>query len=266
MPPPVALATGARRSAVARRSDSSTGLTAPEATSTVFVPSSSRYRPVSSVSTVALESPPPAARNSTVRVAPEGALTVTRGRPRLRLRRSMTRRPSRMRPRRPSSSRSGSFISQWASRRRSSAWGPPPSKPRAHSQMWSLINWATRPFPTRSRISNGLSSRPCMSTTPVPGPASTCRNQRPHLGVSALPSTRAAVTGWRRPTSVSAGTKPRSSTRPVGLAGITAPRGLWKRLRTPANSGPTANRMAPPWRRYFAMLRKYDGGTTSRST
>ena len=39
--------------------------------------------------------------------------------------------------RRVSSSRSGSFISQCARRRSSSRCGPPPSKSRAHSQIWS---------------------------------------------------------------------------------------------------------------------------------
>ena len=45
-----------------------------------------------------------------------------------------------------SSSSSGSFISQCARRRSNSACGPPPSKPRAHSQAWSDSSSATRPL------------------------------------------------------------------------------------------------------------------------
>ena len=58
-----------------------------------------------------------------------------------------------------SSSRSGSFISQCESRRSRSRCGPPPSKPRAHSQIWSDNNSATRPSPSCDSTSSGFCVR-----------------------------------------------------------------------------------------------------------
>ena len=62
------------------------------------------------------------------RLCPLGSVTVTSTLPGLRLRRSTNSRPSITRPCRCSSSSSGSFMSQCASRLRISACGPPPSR------------------------------------------------------------------------------------------------------------------------------------------
>ncbi len=106
------------------------------------------------------------------------------------VRRSTAMRPSAMVAARRSSSSSGSFISQCASRRSNSACGPPPSKPRAHSQTWSDRSSATRPLRTLSSTSSGRSPGPLISVSPPTLLAPMTRNQRPparggRLGVGA---------------------------------------------------------------------------------
>ena len=102
------------------------------------------------------------------------------------VRRVTTISPSTTAADRLSASSSGSFISQWARRRSSSACGPPPSKPRAQSQIWSDISSATRPFFTWSSTSNGLLPGPLITVWPPMLLAPIRRNQRPQLGCGSL--------------------------------------------------------------------------------
>ena len=81
--------------------------------------------------------PSPRSFSGTAAIWPSGAVISAARLVGLRLWRKISSRRLRMRASRYSSSRSGSFISQCETRRSISACGPPPSKPRSHSQAWS---------------------------------------------------------------------------------------------------------------------------------
>ena len=90
------------------------------------------------------------------------------------------------------SSSSGSFISQCAVRRSSSACGPPPSWPRDHSQIWSDSSSATRPSPTRSSSSSGAPSGPLISASPLDSAGAMPAVPRAPAGLAVRASSRAA--------------------------------------------------------------------------
>ena len=109
--------------------------------------SSARAWPSSIRPSSASRSPPSAATSTTARPAcsavrwtvsvfPSGSVTCTSiGGDRSMERDSIRSLPSATWAVSAFSSRSGSFINQWAMRRSSSAWGPPPWCPRDHSQI-----------------------------------------------------------------------------------------------------------------------------------
>ena len=208
LPPRAWTARRAWRSDV-RTSDISRGLSEPMATIVLSLPSAIRYRPGVSTGIEPVAVPSPRSFSGADRVRPPGVVTRAARLTGFRLRRNTSRRRSRIRERRYSSSSSGSFISQCETRRSISDCGPPPSKPRSHNQAWSDSNWATRPLPTRSRISSGRSSSPLNRIWPRCPSASIWRNQRPQgSGPTPAPDSL-AVTGWRLPRSVRLARKPR---------------------------------------------------------
>ena len=138
IPPRVAAASGASTAPVETGSANSRGARGPDHRHRRQV---AFLQPPDAV-LLGLAAGPPSARapprsSRRVATAPEGLVTVTGSTVSARVRRDSTSSPSCRAPDSTSSSSSGSFISQCASRRSSSACGPPPSKPRLQSQAWS---------------------------------------------------------------------------------------------------------------------------------
>ena len=179
-------------------------------------------------------SPPPRSARASARARPRSASPRT-SRPTgssrppaarfsASVRRLISTAPSSPVPRSTSSSSSGSFISQCASRRSSSSCGPPPSKPRLQSQAWSEPSTAIRPSPCRSSTRSGRPSGPSITASPErrldldhAEPAAPARRAVGRRSAAARAPRAPAVTGWRCPISEIFGTKPSSITRAVGI-------------------------------------------------
>ena len=207
------------------------GAEGPTTATAFWSPFSSRQTPFSASSSLPCQRPGEVSVSVTVEAAPEGLVAVTGGTLSARVRRSIITAPSSPVPRSASSSSSGSFISQCASRRSSSSCGPPPSKPRAQSQAWSEQH-GDAALAHAVQHQQRPSSGPCITVSPRAAldvdhaePAAPARRAVGAGGRGAC-SSRPAVTGWRWPTSVSVGRKPCSITSPVGAAGRTRASGV----------------------------------------
>ena len=136
------------------------GAEGPTTATAFWSPFASRQTPFSASSIRPCQRPGETSVSVTSEVSPEGLVAVTGGTLSASVRRSISTAPSSPVPRSTSSSSSGSFISQCASRRSSSSCGPPPSKPRLQSQAWSEPSTAIRPSPSRASTSSGRPSGP----------------------------------------------------------------------------------------------------------
>ena len=197
--PPVASASGRSFSVVEATSRNSRGLGGPTFTRAVSPSLSKRHRPVSFASKRARHRPGSLCVSAISSRAPEGAVAITGADSSFNVWRSTVTSRPRASARSASSSRSGSFISQCARRRVRSTCGPPPSKPRAQSQIWSESSSATRPLPSCASTRSGLSRAPDMIELPLSTFASTCRNHSPQFGGSAFAPASPRVTGCFSP-------------------------------------------------------------------
>ena len=120
-----------------KTSVSSRGFAGPTLTKATRSPERSVCSPSSRAGVCAVNRPGFSSASATVRSAPLGPTSVTASAVSAMVWRSIwMSRPAAV-ARSASSSSAGSFISQWARRRRRSRCGPPSRKPRAHSQAWS---------------------------------------------------------------------------------------------------------------------------------
>ena len=197
--PPVASAMARSASVSLKTSVSSRGFAGPTLTKATRSPERSVCSPSSRAGVCAVNRPGFSSPSATVRSAPLGPTSVTASAVSAMVWRSIWMSRPAAEARSASSSSAGSFISQWARRRRRSRCGPPSRKPRAHSQAWSESRSATRPLSSRASTRSGWSPAPDITAEPVRTCAPTRRSHSPQFGGVCSEPGSSRVTGWRLP-------------------------------------------------------------------